>query len=415
MNYIFKLIISQFVEILILLFYLQKIFTIFLFKFIGIYKLKPNHKDHISSLDLLVFKSGTMGDHLICIDCLDKLPNLNFKLNKIIICRKKSIFPEILNFGKKNQVNLYSYKFLIKLFLKNLFNNKVILIVDSEPNFRIGLLFGLIMQNAIISSNLKSPLDQFFNKFYPRVSYNVYDENLNEGKFIITLINNVLNIFSKNSKNRKLSNIKINDYENQFLSFKPKKNHKLGALIFHDKFIDNKDYHKRKPIYIYYGCSGKAMHRIPPLNWFENFEKLLHSKYFLYYVGGPSEMQLKNTLRNNVHSSFEFINKFSISDWSLILCNSKYNFPLLSFDGGFSHIFGIHSPFIFQVFCSSNNYKWRNKSKHSFVYSCLDGGSPIYKPYKFQVPDECLMSQNAWKSTNQKDVFNKFNYWVNSF
>ena len=66
---------------------------------------------------------------------------------------------------------------------------------------------------------------------------------------------------------------------------------------------------------------------------------------------------------------------------------------------------------IFQVFCSSNNKKWRNKSDLSFVYSILDGGSPNYKPFKFIVPEECPISQNAWLSSSEKDVFQKFDIW----
>ena len=127
-------------------------------------------------------------------------------------------------------------------------------------------------------------------------------------------------------------------------------------------------------------------------------------KYFILFVGGPSEVRLKDILGEENYSSYSFINNFTLIDWSMILNYSKYKIPLISFDGGFSHIFGIHSPMIFQVFCSSNNKKWRNKSDLSFAYSCLDGGSPNYKPFKFKVPDKCFISQNAWLSSKEIDV-----------
>ncbi len=412
MDYIFKLFLSYSVEISIILTYLLKLIFKRLREFV-FFKKKDESKlrKNIQNIDLLVFKSGTMGDHLICIDSLDKLSSVDISINKKIVCKEKSIFKDILDFSSHNNVELVSYKSLLRYFFFNIFRNKVTLIVDTEPNFRIGLLFGLIMPRCFISSNYKAPYDNFLRNFDSIIKLNLYDENLQEGLYINNLINNCINLFLSRYSGINLRTINDIEFKNKFLT--PNwSNIDLSSLELHDKFLEKINLKQRKLIYLYYGCSGKAMHRLPSIYWMKKFEELLIDKFFICYVGGPSELQLKNIMKVSKFSSFEFINRFSISEWSLILSKSKYKLPLLSFDGGFSHIFGIHSSLIFQVFCSSNNKKWRNKSDLSFVYSCLDGGSPNYKPFKFKVPEECLISKEAWSRSNVIDVFHKFDTWV---
>ncbi len=415
MNYIFKLFLSYSVEISIILVCSIKLLFEKLYKIVFYQKkekaiLKRNFQD----IDLLVFKSGTMGDHLICIDVLDKLSSSDSLINKKIVCKKKSIFKDIYDFASHNNINLLSYQSLLSYFFLNIFKNRVTLIIDTEPNFRIGLLFGLIMPRCFISTNYRATYDNFFSIFDHIVKFNFYDENLQEGLYIKNLINNCINLFlSKNSGNI-LRTIDDLEFKNKFLSLN-NTYIDLRSLEFHEKFLEKIDLKKRKLIYLYYGCSGKAMHRLPSINWMKNLEKLLLEKFYICYVGGPSECKLNKIMGKNEFSSFSFINKFSITDWSIILNYSRYKIPLLSFDGGFSHVFGIHSPMIFQVFCSSNNNKWKNKSDYSFVYSCLEGGSPNYKPYKFKVPEECIISQNAWLNSNEKEVFDKFINWIYTF
>ena len=408
MDYIFKLFISFTLEFFILIFYILRL----LIK--GIFSLKPKKYKLISknkNIELLVFKSGTMGDHLICIDCLDKLSKIDNSIKTKIVCKNSSIFRDLKDFSTRNNVELIPYKFLINYFIKNIFSEKMIFIIDTEPYFRLGILFGLVMPKSIISTNYRTAYDNLFNKFYNNINFNHYDENLQEGLYIIKLINNCINLFlnkfKEKSKLRKISNI---DFRNNFIVLK-NSNLDSKKLKFHDSFIRNINLENRKFVYLYYGCSGKAMHRLPPIYWLKKFEEILIDKYYIFYVGGPSEVKLRDFLGDNNFSSFSFINKFSLTDWSNILNYSKYKIPLISFDGGFSHVFGIHSPMIFQVFCSSNNKKWRNKSDLSFSYSCLDGGSPNYKPFKFKVPKECNISQNAWLNCKEIDVFKKFDFW----
>lgn len=69
-------------------------------------------------------------------------------------------------------------------------------------------------------------------------------------------------------------------------------------------------------------------------------------------------------------------------------------------------------PYIFQIFCSSNSKKWRNKSEQAFVYDCLKGGSPNYKPHLFKVPDYCKYAEKAWQETNPEFVALKFRKWI---
>ncbi len=408
MNYIFKLLVSFTLEFFIYIFYLLSLLKSFIFFFkTKKCKLRKNNKN----IEVLIFKSGTMGDHLICIDCLDKISKIDNSIKKTIVCKNSSIFPDLKKFSSLNNVELIPYKLLIDYFFKNIFSEKIKLIIDTEPYFRLGLLFGLIMPKSIISSNYRIPYDNHFEKFYPYIHFNHYDENLQEGFYIIKLINNSIDIFLKKfEKNSRLRKIKAIEFKNNFLVL-DNPNIDLKKVKFHDSFISRTNLENRKLVYLYYGCSGKAMHRLPPVNWLKNFVKLLIDRYYIFYVGGPSEVRLENLLGEEKFSSYSFINNFSLTDWSMILNHSKYRIPLISFDGGFSHLFGINSPMIFQVFCSSNNYKWRNKSDQSFVYSCLDGGSPNYKPFKFRVPQECLISQNAWLSSKEIDLFQKFDSW----
>ena len=118
-----------------------------------------------------------------------------------------------------------------------------------------------------------------------------------------------------------------------------------------------------------------------------------------------------NNLKDFKNINTNFIGKFTIIDWSNILSNSKYSLPLLSFDGGFAHIYGIHKPKIFQVFCSSNANKWKNKSFISSQYNLLNGGSKNYKPFKFLVPSFCPISLKAWNECEPEKVVQAFLKW----
>ena len=100
-----------------------------------------------------------MGDHLICIDCLEKLLKIDNTISTKIVCRNKSIFGDIRDFSKLNNVQLIPYKLLINYFIKNIFKDKIIFIIDTEPYFRLGALFGLIMPGAIISTNYRTSYD----------------------------------------------------------------------------------------------------------------------------------------------------------------------------------------------------------------------------------------------------------------
>ena len=178
-----------------------------------------------------------MGDHLICIDCLEKLLKIDNTISTKIVCRNKSIFGDIRDFSKLNNVQLIPYKLLINYFIKNIFKDKIIFIIDTEPHFRLGALFGLIMPGAIISTNYRTSYDYLFKKFYPNIQFNHYDENLQEGVYIINLINNCINLFLNTSEeNNKLRKITNNEFKNNFLVL-DKSNLDFKKLEFHDSLI----------------------------------------------------------------------------------------------------------------------------------------------------------------------------------
>ena len=406
MFYILKLVISFLVEFFIAVLFIPNVILNITLNFL-------NSLSRKSDFELLMFKSGTMGDHLICIDSIN-----NFRINKriknsSIICREKSIFFDIFLFSKENNVNLVSYKKFFKQFVKLFFSNNIFIIIDTEPNFRIGLLISMFFPRAVVITNKKNIFDEFYAKLNSLIEFQIYDENVQEGIYISKLLNNSVEILNRKYLNLKLKKINlksfIKTFNKQNINFLRK-----DSLQFHNNSIGVRKNKNRKIIYLYYGCSGKALHRLPSIKWMREFNKLLLKRYFIFYIGGPSERTLEDmlSLNQNTNLSFDFINKFSISEWSSILTNSEYKIPLIAFDGGFSHIYGFHAETIFQVFCSTNGKKWKNKSPNSGIYSCINGGSPNYKPYKFLVPDKCKISEESWLHNSPSQVYDHFNEWI---
>lgn len=410
--YFIKLLISFLIEFLIIIGFFYRFVCDLIFKVSKLFSkilIKRNFSEEYISL--VIFKSGTMGDHLLCMDSLNYFNNIlieKIKIKKFIICKPSSAFREIIELSNNLDIKIINYLDFIKIFLLKFINSKEkIVIIDSEPKFRIGLLVSLLIPNASVVSNYRIFADKFIEKYTNKTFFNYYDENKQEAIYISKLI---LKGFSNlNLIPHKNINFEIEDYKNSFIFRKNIFIHK--ATKEHDSHIKNLS-NKKNIIYLYYGCSGKALHRLPSLDWFKNFYNLLVIDYNVLFVGGPNEEGLLSSLGIKEKASLSFINKFSLLDWSYIFTESEHqNIPLISFDGGFSHLFGIHSPFIYQVFCSSNNWKWGNKSPISGVYSCMDGGSPDYKPYLFKVPEECSLAERTWVNLDPKEVFDNFLIW----
>ena len=66
---------------------------------------------------IFLFKSGTMGDHLICINVLNYFGKY-FKFSEmIIVCRKRNIFTQIKDYSRIFKIDLISYfDYIIDLF-----------------------------------------------------------------------------------------------------------------------------------------------------------------------------------------------------------------------------------------------------------------------------------------------------------
>ena len=97
------------------------------------------------------------------------------------------------------------------------------------------------------------------------------------------------------------------------------------------------------------------MHRLPPFSWFIDFISILEKEFQVILVGGTLESEYIKNIPSNIKVITELIGKFSLSEWSSILSYPEKIIPLISFDGGFSHIYGIHQNLIYQIFCSSNS------------------------------------------------------------
>ena len=94
-----------------------------------------------------------------------------------------------------------------------------------------------------------------------------------------------------------------------------------------------------------------------------SFIKLLKNEFNIVLVGGEKEKEFFRKFDASFNT--DLLGKFSLCDWEVILSHSKFKMPLLSFDGGFTHLFGLYSNKIFQVFASSNGKKWGHRSSKS--------------------------------------------------
>ena len=115
-----------------------------------------------------------------------------------------------------------------------------------------------------MSLQILVPLDNIFQKFNSNVYFNHYDPNALEGYYIISLINKSINLFNKSGNLIRL--ISFENYKKNFI-MNSNKTINLKSLTYHDNFIRSIPFKNKKIIYLYYGCSGKAMHRLPPLGW----------------------------------------------------------------------------------------------------------------------------------------------------
>jgi len=404
--YRLKLLIKFFVEFLI------KICSFSNILFFKCIRINSNHNfsekyrkyNKKENLNLFIFKSGTMGDHLIIISVIQYLRSIGFSIDAFIVCRRKSIFPGIKTFGEKNNIKFIDYVNFLKNFpttKKNRIVNNIF--IDSEPNFRIGYLFGLIKKSDFISTNYENNFDFLIEKSFKNISFSTFNENMSEGQYILNLINKYLYQSGRfNFKNKK-------NYEEFLISPKITKEKLFEPkFLYFKKFLSSLDSNKEN-LYLYYGCSGKALHRLPSTEWLMSFIKLLKNEFNIVLVGGEKEKEFFRKFDASFNT--DLLGKFSLCDWEVILSHSKFKMPLLSFDGGFTHLFGLYSNKIFQVFASSNGKKWGHRSSKSRTYNCLKGGSPNYKPFKFKVPENCMITNKAWEKTNPELIVSLFKDW----
>ena len=116
--YRLKLLIKFFVECLIKLYSFKKIFYVNLLQNNSNKKAWENSSKFYENenFNLFVFKSGTMGDHLIIISVIQYLRINGFNINAYIVCRRKSIFPSIKNFGNRNNIRFIEYSNFLRNF-----------------------------------------------------------------------------------------------------------------------------------------------------------------------------------------------------------------------------------------------------------------------------------------------------------
>ena len=415
LNILFKPELVVYRSKLLIKFFVELVIKIYSFKNILFLKISQNYKNSNMSykyskfsgneiFNLFIFKSGTMGDHLIIISVIEYLRSIGININAFIVCRRKSIFPGIKTFGTKKNITFINYNDFFKNF--SIFTkNKILanIFIDTEPNFRIGYLFGLIKNSNYISTNYANNFDFFIGKLFKNIFFSSFNENISEGEYILNLINRYLNI----SVQFEWNNIK--NY-NEFL-IKPKKSivtfHTSEALFF-KHFLSFLDPNKQN-LFLYYGCSGKALHRLPSPEWLRSLCKLLENEFNIILVGGQKEKEFFKNF--DIALNTDLLGKFSLCDWEDIMMKYQIKIPLLSFDGGFTHLFGLYSNKIFQIFASSNGKKWGHRSSKAKTYNCLEGGSPNYKPFKFQVPENCLITKKAWGETKPELIVSLFKDW----
>lgn len=409
LSFLIKNTLYLFIELIIICIYATKLLSLLIksnlfSKFSNSKKIQTKR----NYLKIIIFKSGNLGDHLIAIDCLNFIQKKYDVKAAWIICKGSSKYNDLVKLGKYHNVNIYDYWDFLKLIPEISRGNFII--IDTQQKFRLALLISFLKGDNIFISLKSSFIDNFLKRYFRNIRIFKYNENNLEGKVLFDLITSGINAIREINISNKEKDYLFNIYQKTFLKISvPKINN--GFLSFHDGVI-KKFSNKKQSIYLYYGTSGKAIHRLAPFNWFKGLLRDLIEDFNIFLVGGKSEIALINNLNSELYSSSELINKFNVEEWSVILSNSKYKLPLLAFDGGFSHLYGIHSPYLFQIFCSSNSNKWRNKSNKAFVYDCLEGGSPNYKPHLFKVPDYCKYAEKAWEETHPNSVSLSFRKWV---
>tara|TARA_Y100001968_G_scaffold216649_1_gene199393 strand:+ start:6574 stop:7893 length:1320 start_codon:yes stop_codon:yes gene_type:complete len=413
--YLVKMTVTNSIEILIVILYIYHI-AIYPFVIIGS-KLNRRKRKDFATNDLsnnfkfIIFKTGNIGDHLICIDSLKYAQESYNIKNSLIVCKESSIFKDIVEFGNQHDVTFIKYKdFIFKFLINREIDFSKMIIVDTQPLIRLGLIISLLHNNCKAVTFRRSYIDKIFSIFNKNISFEHFNEDEQENEAIIKKLNKGINLYCRNKNIKKEELMNIFEYRNSYIK-SPNSYNYQKAIDYHSNKINNLSKNK-KPLYIYYGTSGRARHRLPPIEWLESLIKLLQDEYELLLVGGKTELSLQKILDKKLDVKFYFIGKFSLSEWSSIFTSSKHHIPLISFDGGFSHLYGIHLPHIFQIFCSSNANKWKSKSESNEVYECLKGGSPNYKPHLFKVPDKCSFANQGWKDSNPLEVKRKISSWL---
>ena len=78
---------------------------------------------------------------------------------------------------EENSVNLISYSEFIKDRNKLINITSENIFIDTEPNFRIGTLIGIILQPDFISSNYLSKLDNIYSSLFKNINFSNLNEN----------------------------------------------------------------------------------------------------------------------------------------------------------------------------------------------------------------------------------------------
>lgn len=355
--------------------------------------------------EIFIFRSGAMGDLLLLYDSVNYLFS-NYSLPPITVVTKASSITESLgSVYSSSGIRLISYSQFISSYSSN--STCPALLIDTEPYFPFGKLasFFFISSLPLTSISVYS-LSNFTNLLSAKHSYVApYSVNSQEGIVFLSLLLLSLEYFSIVQPANLLADLSL--YTSHVSSPQlPNPNH-LNRCT---DFLNYLSTTSKPSILLYYGCSHRSRHRLPSYQFLLSFLHELSSQYNIHLLGGPPESFLINS-KVHQYATTKFINTLSLSEWSSILPQLRNDVPIITFDGGFAHFLGLYTSSMFQIFCSSNPLKWQHKSASSSFFYLHTPCSPCNQPYYLQVPNTCILGDNACSKLNANQLVLQIQSW----
>jgi len=355
---------------------------------------------------IYIFRSGAMGDLLLLYDSISYAQS-RYSLPPItVVSKSTSITRELISLYSSSRISLINYTQFLAAYFSNI--NSASILIDTEPYFPFGKIIALlsVYKNPQVAMSVNSLLMNMA-VLSSRHSYTFpYSNNSQESLLFLSLILSSLEYFKVITPSSLLLEAQSFTSHIQSPLFLNSSSAAIPVNLYQPLSTKSMG-----SIYLYYGCSKKARHRLPTYQFLLMFLRELSTNYTVHLVGGPSELFLVNT-EIQKYATTSLIDAFPLSVWSSFLSKLEYRLPFITFDGGFAHFMGLYTGNIFQIFCSSNPLKWKHKSTQSTFFFLDTPCSPCNKPYLLQVPNSCAFGNNACSQISVDQLISRIQDWM---